>query len=184
MIRKFGRLDAPRDAVARLFGDVEAWPQWMPGVKRLAVLARDERGLRIGVSQSFLGREFRQELEVRTSAASVALRQTAGAFRRWESTWRFSPPPDGSGTTVSLELDFDLGLLEWLSPRALVQGALDRLFAEGLQRAGQRLRSPAAPAAAEPAAAAEGDVLLQVFQTEGGLEIVVAGRRIALPLRV
>lgn len=181
MIRKFGRIDAPPDAVARLFADVESWPAWMPGVKGLRVVERGERRLHIDVTQQFLGRDFRQELDARPSATGVALRQTEGVFRRWEAHWRFAPPPDGHGTTVSLELDFDLGWLAWLSPRALVQSTLDRLFTEGLQRAEQRLAAHPG-ALPEPSAAAEGEVLLQVFETDGGLEIVAAGRRLALPL--
>jgi len=183
MIRKFGHVDAPPARVQALFVEIEAWPAWMPGVGSVAVVERTGRAVVADTDQEALGRRFRSRIEATAHETSLKLRQVSGPFRRWEATWRFRPPPDGRGTTLGLELDFELaGVLGLLNPAGLIEGRIDRLFGDVVARVRERLAATSPPA--EPAAAAGEEVILRLVRTRAGLEVRFGERRIALPLRL
>jgi ribosome-associated toxin RatA of RatAB toxin-antitoxin module len=179
MIRKFGHLDAAPDRVRDLFAAIEAWPLWMAGVRSARVLQRSGDTLTFEMEQESFGRRFRARLEGRLRERSLSVTQTSGWFRRWEMTWRFLPPPDGDGTTLGMEVDFELkGILGQLVPTRLIQVNLDRLFSQVIEGAERRLG--AAPA---PAGEARGQVILRLLETRHGLEVEIAGKRLRIPLR-
>ena len=100
--------------------------------------------------------------------------QISGKFKSWESRWRFVTPPEGQGTTVSCEMQLDPGLVALLLPNRVLRGFLDRLYEECLS--GAEAQALALSATAE-APRAEQETLLQVFETDAGLEIWVEGQR-------
>jgi ribosome-associated toxin RatA of RatAB toxin-antitoxin module len=180
MIRKFGYLEAEPHRVRGLFAVIEAWPSWMPGVRSARVLARSGSSLTAELEQVSFGHVFRATLEVSLGERSLRLRQLSGWFRRWEAAWRFLAAPGRSGTTLGLELDFELrGILGWLNPAGIVQDRLDRLFAELVSAASHRLAASAS--ASEPG---RSQVLLRLLRTRRGLEVEIAGKRLLLPLRL
>lgn len=187
-MRKFARLEAAPARVQALFADFEAWPRWMPGVKATRVVAAKDGHSTVEVTQQFMGRTFHQRLDCRVTSSTLVLRQVAGFFKRFVTIWRFSAPPDekGDATTLGLELDLDLGVVGLFSPRAAIQGALDRRFAQTISRAREQLetkeRRSRTMLLSDRSENAPGDILLQVFQTEEGLEVLVSGRRFVIPV--
>jgi len=189
VIRKFGRLAAAPEQVRTLFEDLEGWARWMPGVRAARIVAGGGDACTLAVTQEFAGRRFQQVLDCRRGATGITAKQVSGFCRRFESAWRFLPAPHGGGTTLVFELDVDFGVMGLLVPGTLIQTNIDRTFAQTVAAVRERL------AAVEPAQAAsvrrlsvdlggerQDAVLLQVFQTEQGLEINVAGRCYTIPL--
>ncbi len=176
MIRKLARFDAPLDVVLAVFRDTDAWPQWMPSVASTRTLESGEEHSLVEVILLVFGRRLVQKLECREQDGSLTHRQVEGWFRKWEAVWTFRPPPRGPGTTVSLTLDFDLGVAGFFVPRKLfsdwVRGLIDDTVVGGRRRVRRFARRRREPAKVVP----PGQPLLQVFETADGLEVVFAGR--------
>ena len=175
-MRKFARLSQPPEPVRELFWDVLNWPHWFPGIRSSRVL--DEVGdLRtVELVQDVFGKEWFQRLEFETTPNGFRQRLLKGKLKRWDAEWRFLPTPDGSGTTFSLSLEIDLGILGRLTPSRVVQQAMDRLFRDVVVSARDRLRE----LETEPTESEEASALLAVFSTPAGLELMVSGRRYRL----
>jgi hypothetical protein len=154
VIRKFARLDAPPEVVARMFHDLESWPGWMAGMRSVRILERRDppehpEAVRVvEVVQVQAGRTLRQTLECRLEPRGLVQRQVRGRLRRWDATWRFMEPPDGRGTTISLELEIELGLLGAVIPTRMVQAIIDDIFVATVRTARQHCRELLAEAAA------------------------------------
>ena len=173
-MRRVGRIDAPQNVVQGVLTDFEQWPEWMPGVRQVTILESDGTEAVLEVHHHQFGRNFRQKLWCRIEPDGLRQTQLEGQFKKWESRWRLVAPPDGEGTTVSLRMEVDPGFVGRLLPSGVWRGLLDRLFEEcliGVEAQAQALteRPEAAPA--------DHDVLLQVFETDAGLEVWVEGRR-------
>lgn len=184
MIRKVTRYDAPAAAVRSMFRETDDWPRWMPSVASTRTLAEDD-GLRlVEVVLLMFGHRLVQKLECRESDGRLTHRQVEGWFKKWEATWTFQPPADGSGgTIVSLRLDFDLGVAGLLVPRKSfnnwVSGLMDGTIDHGRRRALRFARRER-----EPTQAVEvGQPLLQVFETADGFEIFFAGQTFHIDAR-
>lgn len=195
MIRKFAHLPAPPETVAALFAAIETWPDWMPGVERVTVEPRgtgpavDRRRL-AWIEQSFYGRRFKALVEIETGDGRLRQRQIEGPLGRWEITWRFLPGPDGSGTTLVAEIDYELGLLRFLGARRFfekrLRADLEALFDNAARRLGPDPGPPPvedrdSPRAA-PSEAAADEVVFRLFETPRGLEAEYQGRRYHLTL--
>ncbi len=178
MIKKLFRVDAPVPLVKDMFCDSDAWPRWMPGVESCRTLKEGKDFRVIEVHQSLHGRSFVQKREMRFAGNRMKQRQLTGWFRSWKSDWNFHQPPDGKGTTVSLSVDYDLGVRGLITPRWLVQRMSVRVLDETIARAKVRARELAAKP--RPEAAAEGESLLQIYETPDGLEVWFAGRTYTL----
>lgn len=178
-VRKFAHLHGAPERIRALFVDIEGWPLWMPGVSRVEVLDRSGERLRAAVDQALRGRTARQIMEFRLSADGMRQIQLEGWFKKWDARWRFLEPPDGAGTTIALTVDLDLGFVGLLTPRSLVESTIDGIFRDvvGAARARledlRRLQPPGE--GGEP-----GEVLLEIFEVAGGLEVVWGERRFAL----
>jgi ribosome-associated toxin RatA of RatAB toxin-antitoxin module len=173
-MRRFASLDAPADVVRQVFIDFVRWPEWMPGVREVTIVETGENEVVLDVLHHQFGQTFHVKQRCLIEPDGLLQSQIAGKFKSWESRWRFATPPEGQGTTVSCEMQLDPGIVAWILPRGLLRGLLDRLFEECLSGAEEQARI-LADAAEVPAA--DGDVLLQVFETDTGLEIWVEGRR-------
>ncbi len=176
MIRKLARIDAPVDVVLEVFRDVDAWPQWMPGVASTRTLDRGAERNVVEVVLLVMGRRLVQHLECREQDGRLTHRQVVGWFRKWQAVWDFRPPPDGQGTVVSLQLELDIGVAGLFVPRKLlgdwVRGYVDETVRQGRERAQIFARRRSEPTQAVPV----GEPVLQVYETANGFEIHFAGR--------
>jgi ribosome-associated toxin RatA of RatAB toxin-antitoxin module len=173
-MRRFGRIDAPKDVVQFVLTDFERWPDWMPGVQEVTILETDGVETNLEVRHHQFGRNFLQKQRCWIEPDGLRQFQISGQFKKWESRWRIVAPPDGEGTTVSCRMEVDPGFVGRLLPSGVWRGFLDRLFEDcliGIEAQAQALteRPETAPA--------DHDVLLQVFETDAGLEVWVEGRR-------
>lgn len=176
MIRKLARIDAPMAAVMDVFRDTDSWPQWMPSVASTRTLESGDDYRLVEVILLVFGRRLVQKLECREREGSLTHRQVDGWFRKWEAVWTFRPPPEGDGTTLSLALEFDLGVAGLFVPRRLlsgwVRGLIDDTVSQGRERA-QRF----AGRRREPTLAVQvGQPLLKIYETIDGFEVQFAGR--------
>jgi hypothetical protein len=178
MIRKFARIDAPVEVVREIFLDPHGWTGWMPGVKCLRVLVETDTATVIEVVQEYKGRTFTQVFDCQFRVDGMKQIQTSGWFKRWEASWRIFKPPDHTGTTVSCELEVETGLIGLITPRSMVQRAIDDIYNGVIRGARTRARTLAVQRK-EPLQAA-GETVLQVFETAAGLEIRIGDKRYRL----
>jgi ribosome-associated toxin RatA of RatAB toxin-antitoxin module len=178
MIRKFARIDAPVEVVREIFHDTHGWAGWMPGIKRLRVLVETDDSAVVEFVQEYMGRSFTQVLDCQFRGDRLKQTQTSGWFKRWEASWRFFKPPEQSGTTVSCELHVEIGLIGLITPRRLVQRAIDEIY-NGIIR-GARTRARAVVMQRKEPLQVAGETLLQVFETAGGLEIRIGDKKYRL----
>jgi len=173
-MRRIGRIDAPVDVVRAVLADVERWTDWMPGVTQVTILESDGIESVLDVHHRQFGRIFRQKEWCRIEPDGLRQKLLEGQFKKWESRWRVLAPPDGEGSTVSLRMEVDPGFVGRLIPSGVWRGMLDRLFEECLSGA----EAQAQTLTEKPAAArVDQEVLLQVFETDDGLEVWIEGRR-------
>ena len=174
MITKIGHLRMDPEQVMRIFADTDNWPLWMPGIQRARTLSRADNRVRLSLDQNFRGRDFHQELECRFSANQVHLRQLKGSLRRWECNWRFAVSPESQGTTITSELDIELGgIMGLITSERMLNHFLEQTFRATLRGLQQRGRALASTTVSQ--AAPDRDVILQVFETEQGLELWFRG---------
>jgi ribosome-associated toxin RatA of RatAB toxin-antitoxin module len=160
--------------VRTIFFDFVRWPEWMPGVRDVTILESGEDYAVLDVVHHMFGQTFRVRQRSRIEPDGLHQSQISGKFKSWESRWRFVTPPEGGGTTVSCEMHLDPGLVAWIVPKKILRGLLDRLFEDCLSGAEEQVR---ALAGAEHGVPVDRDVVLQVFETDDGLEIWVEGQR-------
>jgi len=173
-MRRFASIDAPAEVVRQVFVDFVRWPEWMPGVQEVTVLEADDDQALIDVVHQQFGQTFHIKQRCRIEPDGLRQSQISGKFKSWESRWRFVAPPEGEGTTVSCEMQLDPGLVAWILPRRVLRGFLDSLFEDCLRGAEAQARIVSDTAKAP---GAERETLLQVFETDSGLEIWIEGRR-------
>jgi ribosome-associated toxin RatA of RatAB toxin-antitoxin module len=172
-MRRFASIDAPQEVVQHIFVDFVRWPEWMPGVQEVTILETTDDEAVLDVLHHNFGQKFHVTQRCRMTPDGLHQSQIKGKFKSWESRWRFVTPPEGEGTTVSCEMKLDPGLVAWILPRRVLRGFLDRLYEDCLAGAEAQARILTDAAATEAA----GETLLQVFETDAGLEIWVEGQR-------
>jgi len=173
-MRRFGSIDAPEEVVRQVFYDFVRWPEWMPGVREVTVLEADDNQAVLECIHHQFGQTFRIKQRCRIEPDGLRQSQISGKFKSWESRWRFVTPPEGEGTTVSCEMQLDPGLVAFFLPKRVLRGFLDRIYEDCLS--GAEAQALALTATAE-AQGAVPETLLQVFETDSGLEIWIEGRR-------
>ena len=173
-MRRFGSIDAPEEVVRQVFYDFVRWPEWMPGVREVTVLEADDNQAVLECIHHQFSQTFRIKQRCRIEPDGLRQSQISGKFKSWESRWRFVTPPEGEGTTVSCEMQLDPGLVALFLPKRVLRGFLDRLYEDCLSGAEAQARVLTATAEAP---GAEPEMLLQVFETDSGLEIWVEGQR-------
>ena len=172
LIRRIARIDAGLPQVVDLFRDVGAWESWMPGITRSRVLTKSgAETVRAKVAQSGFGRAWANTIEVRFVGDKVRVHAVEGLFR-WRADWSFLKPPGDEGTTVSLELEVEPGLLSTAFRRPFFKMS-ERRFDETVAVIAQQARRRQTPET-RPAA---GRTLLVVYETADGLEVWYRGRR-------
>lgn len=176
MIRKVTRIDAPVAVVREMFVDTDLWPQWMPGVAATRTLEKTAGRHLAEVVLQVLGRRMVQQLECREDNGRVLHRQVAGRFKKWDATWDFTPRPEDGATTLSLDLDFDLGLARLLVPRRLLSNWVSSLIQDTMDQARERAQRLARGRREPTQAVHLGEPFLQIFETADGFEVCFAGR--------
>jgi ribosome-associated toxin RatA of RatAB toxin-antitoxin module len=173
-MRRISRTDAPVDVMCNVLIDYDRWPEWMPGVQRVDILESDGVESLVEVIVHQYGRKLRQLQRCRAEPDGLRQTQIEGLFKKWETRWRVVAPPEGEGSTISLWMDVDPGFVGRLLPGGMWRGILDRLFEECLTGAEAQAHALTEQPTATPA---DHEVLLQVFETDHGLEVWVEGRR-------
>jgi ribosome-associated toxin RatA of RatAB toxin-antitoxin module len=176
VIRHVFRIDAPLELVRDVFCDSDAWPQWMPHVEACRTVQEGRDHRLVELTLTVFGRSFTQTRELRRVGNVLKQRQASGWFKRWETEWSFLEPPDRSGTTVAMWVDWDLGMRRLAIPSWVMQKMSLRLLDETKERARTRIRERLR----EPRPAVEEESLLRVYETPDGLEVRLAGRTYVL----
>lgn len=176
-LRKFARLPGPPVLVREIFVAVEAWPRWMPGVNGVEVLERTPERVRATVDQTLRGRSVRQLMEFQLHRDGMRQLQIEGWFKKWDARWRFLDPPDREGTTVALTVELDLGLAGLFSPRSLVDATIDEIFRQVVEGATSRVEEVLR---GRTAALEKGELVIEILEVPGGLELIWSGRRFTL----
>jgi ribosome-associated toxin RatA of RatAB toxin-antitoxin module len=185
MIRKLTEIRAPHEPVRELFLDIEAWPQWMPGIRRAKIQKRGEGFAEVELRTVFRGTEYEQVMEFRMYADRFQQRQISGRFKKWWAEWRFQRAANDSHTVLNMALDIDLGLVGMFIPSRMVDSALNDWFTQLVQQAEKRLlqqelrQQATAPKPLPPDSAPER--IIGVFQTAKGLEVWVREQRYCIP---
>ncbi len=178
MIRKFGTVDVPVEAVRRMFTDIESWPQWMPAVRAIRVLERSTTRALVEIDRVQRRRTQTTTFELLFQSNGYRERQVAGMAKKWESDWRYQHGPQNIGTLVSCRLELDMGLIGLLAPSRMIQRWIDRTFERTLQGIQDQAQLTASEAAVGEGAHPESRVLrLQVFATPTELEIWIGDRK-------
>jgi len=171
VIRRIARIDAELPLVLDLFRDVGAWSTWMPGMTLSRLLTREDDRVTAEVSQTGFGRAWPNTIEVRFVGDTVRVRAFEGWFK-WRATWSFLLPPGGGGTTISLDLEVEPGLLGAAGRRPFFRMS-EKRFDETMAVIAHHARRRQAPEA-RPAA---GRRLLVVYETSRGFEVWYCGRK-------
>ena len=139
-LEKVARLPGAPDRARRLFLDVAAWPDWLPGV--VSAQIRETRGETrvVDLEQRVGGRRTRQTAAIEPTDDGFTQRRLAGEPRRWSLDWSFRTAPVEGETTLHLTVDYDFGLWSLMAPRRVVEEALDQHFEELVAAASQRLQ--------------------------------------------
>ena len=104
-IEKTGEIDAPVETVYQVVADVESYPEFLPGVKRVVRLGNDMVEMTVGLGPIDVTWTSRANL---TPYESIVIDLVEGPFRQMDVRWEFTP--QGEGTRVKYTTDFDLRL--------------------------------------------------------------------------
>jgi ribosome-associated toxin RatA of RatAB toxin-antitoxin module len=104
-IEKTGEIDAPVETVYQVVADVERYPEFLPGVKRVARLEGGLVEMTVGLGPFDLTWTSRARL---TPYESIAIDLVEGPFRRMDVRWEFAS--QGQGTRVRYTTDYELRL--------------------------------------------------------------------------
>jgi coenzyme Q-binding protein COQ10 len=114
-------LPYPAELMYAVVADVEKYPQFLPWVTGLRILARPgERivdcEMRVGFAGLSEGYTSRVSLDPEAYAIDVV--QLRGPFRYLENRWRFTPQGEGSKVDFSIAFEFRNPLLNRVAGRA------------------------------------------------------------------
>ncbi len=181
MIRKFGQVETEKAQVRRIFEDVSQWPSWMPGVRSVRVLRHGQDAASIALSQRLDGHTIEAELDCRFGTDTIRIHQRRGDLRKWDAVWQLREPPEGTGTTLGLALEIEVGgIMGWLASQQRLDRLAERVFRDTLAGIDTHART-LAEEQPEVETEAAGELLLRVYQTPEGLEMWIGGRLLKLP---
>ncbi len=190
MIQKYFKIAASQEAIRRELFAFETWPQWWPGVQRVAVLRSDGSKSVVDLTVKTAA-TINMTVEFDAAAPNIVkFRQLKGWFKSYRGEYAMSPAPDNAGTTVKITIELETGAFV---PKGMVYSKLSANLAElGDVLARRVLQQPAAvnrPAAAAAPAAARimaapvvpeartiTRTVAHLFSTAKGLEAWIDGR--------
>jgi coenzyme Q-binding protein COQ10 len=115
------RLPYAAEQLFALVGDVERYPEFVPWVSGLRTWNRRQPGEGVTtldaeatVRFAIIQERFATRVRLDRAALQIDVDLISGPFRRLKNRWRFRP--EGEGTDLSFEIDFEFGsrLLEKL----------------------------------------------------------------------
>ena len=105
MVRKLREIDAPVETVYQIVADVERYPEFLPGVKRVARLEGDLVEMTVGLGPIDVTWTSKASL---TPYESIVIDLVEGPFRRMDVRWEFAP--QGDRTWIKYTTDYELRL--------------------------------------------------------------------------
>ena len=93
--------------------DVEKYPQFLPWVLALRVLARRENGMtaEMAVGYGALRERYTSDVRLDPAARAIDVVEIEGPFKTLENHWRFTPQDDGCEVEFSILFEFKNRLL-------------------------------------------------------------------------
>ncbi|MCP4900611.1 MAG: hypothetical protein GY906_26910, partial [bacterium] len=88
--------------------------------------------------------------------------------------WQFRTAPAGGGTTIALEMDIDIGALNSILFSGLLRRSADQIVRDCARNIRRRLYVQAGDR--PTATALDSEILLQVFERDGELEVRIGDR--------
>ena len=103
----------PAELMYAVVSDVEKYPEFLPWVVALRVLARDENRLtaEMAVGYGALRERYTSDVVLDPAALRVDVAQTKGPFNTLENHWRFTPSGEGCEIEFSILFEFRSRLL-------------------------------------------------------------------------
>jgi coenzyme Q-binding protein COQ10 len=100
--------------------DVEKYPQFLPWVVALRVLARRENGLtaEMAVGYGALRERYTSDVRFDPEARTIDVVEIKGPFKCLENHWRFTPKEDGCEVEFSIQFEFNNRLLHGVAGKA------------------------------------------------------------------
>ena len=181
-MRKFTTIDAPVELVKAAYLDLEQWPQWRPGIRRVEILSREDGRARARLSQRIAGRYHDLVIDFEFRADGFHEHQRRGWLKKWIADWRFQPAPSGSGTVVSMDVNVEVGFLGLVVSRRRISRIVEGMFKETAARAERWVHTSATARRStteiQPGLARR----IRIHRTVGGLEVWLDDQRfLALP---
>ena len=104
----------PAELMYAVVSDVESYPQFLPWVVALRVLARRDNGLtaEMAVGYGALRERYTSDVALDPSALRVDVAQTKGPFKTLENHWHFIPKGEGCDIEFSISFEFKSRLLQ------------------------------------------------------------------------
>ena len=176
-MRKFTIVDAPVERVRAAYLDLERWPEWRPGIRRLGILHREEGRARAVLSQRIAGRYHDLTFDFDFYPDGFRERQIRGWLKKWVADWRFQPLPSGAGTVVSMSVDLEVGLIGLVVSRRRISRIVEGMFRETAARVERWIRSSATRRRAAAATPPGPVQRIRILRTVGGLEVWLDDQR-------
>lgn len=114
VLERSALLSFPADSMYRLVGDIESYPQFLPGCTsaRIESAEGDWLRARLGFKVSGLSDSFVTENRVE-AGSRIRMQLVEGPFRQLSGTWEFRPlAEDACKVTLQLSLEFGSRVLE------------------------------------------------------------------------
>jgi coenzyme Q-binding protein COQ10 len=104
-IEKTGEIDAPAAKVYQVVADVEKYPEFLPGVTKVARLEGDVVEMTVSLGPIDVSWTSKAAFEPHTS---IVIELVEGPFRQMDVRWEFTP--QGDKTKVKYVTDYELRL--------------------------------------------------------------------------
>ena len=103
----------PAELMYAVVSDVEKYPEFLPWVVALRVLARKPDGMSAEMAVGYGGLRERYTSDIKLTPAihRIDVTQTSGPFRVLENHWQFTPKGEGCEVTFSILFEFKSRLL-------------------------------------------------------------------------
>ena len=110
----------PAELMYAVVADVEKYPQFLPWVLALRVLARRENGLtaEMAVGYGALRERYTSDVQLDPNARTIDVVEIKGPFKTLENHWRFTPKEDGCEVDFSIKFEFRNRLLHSVAGHA------------------------------------------------------------------
>ena len=103
----------PAELMYAVVSDVEKYPEFLPWVVALRVLARKPDGMSAEMAVGYGGLRERYTSDIKLTPAihRIDVTQTSGPFKVLENHWQFTPKGEGCEVTFSILFEFKSRLL-------------------------------------------------------------------------